>query len=230
MRASDTEFRLRFWIIGGLIFLGSRLGTGAPIFSRVVGRAGYPTAVVLTLAVFFAAAWIRTWAAAHLDPEVIHSKEVHADALVAEGPYRHTRNPLYLGTILLATGFGLLFPPLGFVVVVVGMIFVTLRLILREEADLMQTQGASYQAYLNAVPRLLFAPVARVPRGSAPANWPKAFRGELFSWLFFLNLVLFFSLDGWLTEWTRIRILEGGVIVAIVVHLIVQPRRRVAQD
>ncbi|MFO0689308.1 MAG: methyltransferase [Myxococcota bacterium] len=41
---------------------------------------------------------LRGWAAGHL---------VKNDALTTTGPYAHLRHPLYLGTLLVATGFGL---------------------------------------------------------------------------------------------------------------------------
>ena len=47
-----------------------------------------------------AGAALRGWGAGHL---------VKNDALTTTGPYAHLRHPLYLGTLLVATGFGLLF-------------------------------------------------------------------------------------------------------------------------
>ena len=43
---------------------------------------------------------LRGWGAGHL---------VKNDTLTTTGPYAHLRHPLYLGTLLVATGFGLLF-------------------------------------------------------------------------------------------------------------------------
>ena len=47
-----------------------------------------------------AGAALRGWGAGHL---------VKNDALTTTGPYAHLRHPLYLGTLLVATGFALLF-------------------------------------------------------------------------------------------------------------------------
>ena len=46
----------------------------------------------------FLAAGLRTWGAAYLRTEVVHDTAQHSEALVADGPFRYTRNPLYLGT------------------------------------------------------------------------------------------------------------------------------------
>jgi len=74
---------------------------------------------------------------------------------VADGPYRHLRNPLYLGTILLAVAIGTMASRIGFLVLTVGMILFVYRLILREEANLLRSQGESYRRYFEAVPRLI---------------------------------------------------------------------------
>jgi len=45
-------------------------------------------------------------AEAYLHSSVVHDSQLHSDRLVADGPYRRVRNPLYLGNILLAFGLG----------------------------------------------------------------------------------------------------------------------------
>jgi hypothetical protein len=48
------------------------------------------------------AALSRTWASAYLKSDVVYASALKTAALVADGPYRHTRNPLYLGNVLMA--------------------------------------------------------------------------------------------------------------------------------
>jgi hypothetical protein len=69
---------------------------------------------------------------------------------------------------------------LGFVVMVLGMWLFCYRLILREEDGLLETQGDSYRAYLNAVPRLWPALTPRVASGNGVPRWGQAILGELF--------------------------------------------------
>jgi hypothetical protein len=57
------------------------------------------------------------------------------------------------------------------------------RLILREEDGLRQTQGESFRAYLNAVPRLWPALTPRVASGRTAPRWAQAIGGEMFTWL-----------------------------------------------
>jgi len=86
------------------------------------------------------AATLRTWAATYLRSEVVHDPALHTEALVADGPYRHVRNPLYLGTFLMSTGLGFLASRSGFVVLDAGAAIRILRLIGREEAELEKQQ------------------------------------------------------------------------------------------
>ena len=49
---------------------------------------------------------LRTWAAAYLHSDVVHDLKLHSEKLVADGPYRFMRNPLYLGSLMLTIGIG----------------------------------------------------------------------------------------------------------------------------
>src|SRR5262245_63980119 len=63
----------------------------------------------------FLAAGLRTWRAAYLRTEVVHDAAQHSEALVAEGPFRYTRNPLYLARLLMDVGLGVLASRSGFI-------------------------------------------------------------------------------------------------------------------
>jgi protein-S-isoprenylcysteine O-methyltransferase Ste14 len=201
--ATDFEFRARFWVIGGVFYLGFALyalgdssfslsaaqwlaGAGSPHVSRY-SRAILTIGTVLAAA----AALIRSWAEAYLHSSVVHDAKLHSDRLTAEGPYRYVRNPLYLGTVLLAFGLGTMASRLGFAIVVVGIPLVVYRLILREEAGLLASQGDSYRDYLRAVPRLIPAPHARTPGGEARPDWVDGFTGEAFMWGLALGMAAF---------------------------------------
>jgi protein-S-isoprenylcysteine O-methyltransferase Ste14 len=116
------------------------------------------------------AALVRTWAAAYLRSKVVHDSKLHAEGLVADGPFRYVRNPLYLGGVLFAVGFAMAASRLGFVVIVGGLTLFYHRLILREESQLSETQGESYRQFLKAVPRLLPSLRPRVAAGRLVAS------------------------------------------------------------
>ena len=196
MRASTFEFRNRVWIIT-LIFL---IGFGCSAFdhrmagrflSRTIAGADANSArlhsifrIVFGAGTLFilAGAMIRTWAAAHLRSAVVHDANLRTEGLVADGPYRYVRNPLYLGTLLMTMGIGLLGSPIGWFVLVIAMLLFELRLMFREEAELSATQGESYGVYCAAVPRLWPALRPRVRSSGARPQWMQGFAGELMMW------------------------------------------------
>ena len=60
----------------------------------------------LASAVMITSALIRVWGSAYLGRQVVHDHALHSEALRADGPYRHTRNPLYFGNALMAVPMG----------------------------------------------------------------------------------------------------------------------------
>jgi len=79
--------------------------------------------------------------------------------LVVRGLYRHTRNPMYLGVLLVILGWALLFRALGLVLyaLAVGTCF-HLFVRLYEERRLRAEFGSQYEAYQSKVPRWLPRP------------------------------------------------------------------------
>lgn len=136
-------------------------------------------------------ALIRTWASAYLRTDVVQDPNLHAEKVLADGPYRYVRNPLYLGNIFLAAGMGLLASRLGFALIVLGMFIFCLRLIGLEEANLVREQGERYLAFCQRVPRLWPALRARVPSSESQPKWRQAFLGEIFVWGFFVAVLVF---------------------------------------
>jgi hypothetical protein len=63
----------------------------------------------------FSCGWIANVGAAYLRTEIVHDTAQHSEALVADGPFRYTRNPLYLASLLMAAGIGVLASRSGFV-------------------------------------------------------------------------------------------------------------------
>src|ERR1700691_5365187 len=170
-QATEFEFRTRFWFISWIFWLGfllyfidhvnvavalSRLVLGGhpDEGSSQLGRAVTGFFALGTLSVPMGAL-VRSWAESYLHSSIVHDAELHGEQLVADGPYRHVRNPLYLGNLFLATGVGLLASRSGFLFISIGMWLFVYRLILREETTLLQSQGEAYRRYLAAVPRLL---------------------------------------------------------------------------
>ncbi len=95
------------------------------------------------------------WGAAYLGYDVVHHENMQAGGVMAAGPYRYMRNPLYLGGWFMMAAISLLLTPSGALFMVVLTAFFYLRLILGEEAFLVAKLGEPYQQYLRAVPRIV---------------------------------------------------------------------------
>ena len=91
---------------------------------------------------------VRAYAAGYL-----HKQEM----LTTTGPYAHTRNPLYLGSAILALGAGIATNS-WFSASIVVLYFVIFYSIVmrREEKELLARHGAQFEEYARAVP--LFFP------------------------------------------------------------------------
>ncbi len=235
--ATKFEFERRFWIISGIYFFAFFLsffdhtpsiaalrhliapsithgGPQADMFARIVILAG-------ALLVFLTAA-LRTWGAAYLRTEVVHDTAQHSEALVADGPFRYTRNPLYLANLPMAAGFGLLASRLGFLFLVAANWVFVYRLIFREEDALRKSQGESYRVYLEAVPRFWPSLTPRVPAGNRAPQWGQAFAGESFVWIFGLAELL---IAVTLTPWIGLIVFPLGFVAHFVVIPLVRKQR-----
>jgi protein-S-isoprenylcysteine O-methyltransferase Ste14 len=75
-------------------------------------------------------------------------------ALVMKGPYRLTRNPMYLGLILILVGMAVLLGSLTpYLVIFVFIYLIRRKFVLPEESMLHQTFGERYEEYLRKVRR-----------------------------------------------------------------------------
>lgn len=77
-----------------------------------------------------------------------------ASQLVVSGLYKYSRNPMYLGLLVLLTGWGLhLSHPVAFLLLPVFVIYITIFQIKPEEKALQRKFGAAYESYCQKVRR-----------------------------------------------------------------------------
>ncbi|QNI37007.1 methyltransferase family protein [Edaphobacter albus] len=243
MKATAWEFRLRYWIHLVIYVLGFtapwdrwlhldsirtwQLMASWPARSKWLSFSN-ATIAVLAVGIVLAllAALLRTWGAAYMDASVVHHTAMHGEQVVADGPYRRVRNPLYDGMFLHTLALALLMPPSGavFAIVLIGVF--QLRLILAEEVFLTEKLGEPYRQYCSRVPRLLPALQPKIPGSGVQASWGMAFLSEIYMWGVFVS----FAALGW--RYNSMLILQG-VIVSLGVSLVTRaflPKMRVAAE
>jgi len=203
VRATDWEFKNRAAIFGCIfgfsffLFSLDHVNATSWLATKLVSTTGTDEVLVERTLFFIAAllvvgaAVVRTWGSAYLRSEVVYAAEIKTATLVADGPYRHVRNPLYFGNVLMALGMGAMASRLGFVVLQVLMLLFCYRLIFREEAEWRAAQGEQYEAFKKAVPRLCPALTPRTPSAGGRANWVAGFKAEGWVWGFALAVALF---------------------------------------
>jgi protein-S-isoprenylcysteine O-methyltransferase Ste14 len=177
--------------------IGSRIPLRAWLIFEI-GRRGlvsYPAAMtlVIVLSALIAAKGMifRIWGAAYLGPAtVIHSK-MRGGALVASGPYRFVRNPLYIGLWAMVYALAFLMPVTGALFVLIAVPLFLLRLTLGEEAYLSGELGEPYLNYLRAVPRLIPRLHTALPPSDRKPQWLRAAFSEFTSIGVFVAMAAF---------------------------------------
>jgi protein-S-isoprenylcysteine O-methyltransferase Ste14 len=196
MKASAVEFRFRLIFMTLVIVLGFlapwielwhwgvRTTTWLWLGFELGGlglssTSGIKAATALTILIAAAAAAVRVWGTAYLGTGTVNNMEMKAGAVMADGPYRYVRNPLYIGSWLMVAAISVLMPPSGALVTMALLTLFLLRLILGEEAFLTAQLGETYSAYRRAVPRLIPSLRPQVPAGGQHADWTRALLGEV---------------------------------------------------
>jgi protein-S-isoprenylcysteine O-methyltransferase Ste14 len=232
MKATPVEFRFRFLILTTIYVLGFtapwnywlHLDTirAWQLLAAWPARSGWISFSAATILVLFfgivcalKGAILRTWATAYLGPTIVQDKAMHGEGVIAAGPYRHLRNPLYIGTFIHTFALALLMPPSGAIFCILAVGLFQLRLIAGEESFLTAKLGKPYLAYRAKVPRLLFALTPRVPASSLQPKWPTAFLGEIYMW----GVVITFAALGW--RYNSILLIKG-VLISLGISLIVR--------
>ena len=121
-----------------------------PIFGHAVAL--WPGFVLVVLGVGIAAWGRRTMQAAGTNV----NPALPTIAIVASGPFRFSRNPLYLALTLLYFGLTLAFNTCWGIVVLIPLLIIMHRgVVLREERYLDQKFGETYRQYRSKVRRYL---------------------------------------------------------------------------
>ena len=178
-----------------------------------------PAVIVLGALFGAVAAWLRVWGAAYLGYDIVHHEQMQAGGVMAAGPYRYMRNPLYLGGWFMMAAISLLITPSGalFMLVLTAIFYV--RLILGEEAFLSGKLGEPYQQYLRTVPRIVPRFRSAIPAAEAHPHWLIAILTEIMPIGIFITMAV--------VPWSYDNIATlNAILICLVASLIVRGLRK----
>lgn len=160
MNTSPWWYRGRSPLFGALYGIGFAVGGGVssvlhgtfvPAYAAFGTNVFLPLAVTLTGICFL----LRAWGSSYLSAAVVWAQDASTERLIVAGPFRFTRNPLYLGNLFLAVGIGLQAPVAGFAFIVLSNAAFVYALMRHEEIEMQQRYGERFTAYRVAVPALV---------------------------------------------------------------------------
>jgi protein-S-isoprenylcysteine O-methyltransferase Ste14 len=122
------------------------------------------TSIGLGVGLAFPGLLVRAWASGHVEKN---------EQLAISGPYAHTRNPLYLGSLILGAGFALAARSWWIAVVLVFFFAVIYVPVIRAEERFLRSRFREFEDYASHVPIL-------VPRLSRFGEVPHAFSWDLY--------------------------------------------------
>jgi protein-S-isoprenylcysteine O-methyltransferase Ste14 len=233
VRATAIEFRLRVAINTIIIVLGFwapwidkwRIGSRVSSLEWLaleLSRTGSvpfnlatPIVIIAGAAIAAIGAMMRIWGTAYLGSAIVQSANMQAEGIMADGPYRFVRNPLYLGLWCMVLALALMMPPTGALFAIFVETIFLLRLIFGEEAFLTQQLGEPYRAYLAQVPRLAPRLRTTIRDGGAKPDWLRGVLAEL------LPIGVFFTLAA--LSWTYDNRLMGrAILITFGISLVVR--------
>jgi protein-S-isoprenylcysteine O-methyltransferase Ste14 len=105
-----------------------------------------PATLLWSLPLVIAGLWLRGYAAGYVRKNA---------ELTTSGPYAHTRNPLYLGSLLIVLGFGAACGTWWLILLLLALFAVIYIPTIQGEEQFLRANFAGFDGYAAAVPRLL---------------------------------------------------------------------------
>jgi protein-S-isoprenylcysteine O-methyltransferase Ste14 len=98
------------------------------------------------------------------------------EALATSGPYAYTRNPLYLGSLLIGMGFAVAARSWWVALALVVMFFAIYLPVIRDEESFLRQKFPEFEDYAQRVPRML----PRIAPQSVPPDTTAGFSFDLY--------------------------------------------------
>ena len=207
-----VPYRAPVWnfVQNGSLWFGIASTLSKPLYAKF---ALYWNTVLVVMIVFAAAgAALRTWGAAYLGAATVQRGGMVGDRIIADGPYRYVRNPLYLGTLVHTVALALLMRPEAGALCVLLISVVQFRLIGREEPYLRERMGEPYAEYLSQVPRFIPSLRPLTAPGSSHPQWKQGVLSEIYMIGTAFTLATVGWSRGFAWENSVLRVMQGIVI------------------
>jgi Putative protein-S-isoprenylcysteine methyltransferase len=131
-----------------------------------------PAAIAWSLALVLPGLWLRAYASGYVKKN---------QELTVTGPYAHTRNPLYLGSILIAAGFAVALLSWPVAVVLAVMFAIIYIPVIASEERFLRATFAEFEEYCRRVPRIVPRPTpARFGSGNNKQHSSGSFSLDLY--------------------------------------------------
>jgi Phospholipid methyltransferase len=155
--ATTNDWITRWQRVARRIRVPLGFATAALYLFELWRRAPRPAAIAWSLALVLPGLWLRGYAAGY----VKKNRE-----LTQTGPYAHTRNPLYLGSILIAAGFAVALLSWPVAAALTFMFLIIYIPVIASEERFLRATFPDFEAYCRRVPRL----IPRITPGNPPAS------------------------------------------------------------
>jgi protein-S-isoprenylcysteine O-methyltransferase Ste14 len=136
MAADWSRIARRIRVPMGFVFAGVYLWLARPTF----------VSMAWSLLLVLPGLWLRGYAAGYVKKNA---------ELTMTGPYAHTRNPLYVGSMLIAFGFAAASKSIVIVLLLAVLFAIIYIPVIRSEEEFLRSKFAGFDAYAARVPRLL---------------------------------------------------------------------------
>jgi protein-S-isoprenylcysteine O-methyltransferase Ste14 len=139
--------------------------TAAVYLFELWRKAPHPAAIAWSLLLVVPGLWLRGYASGY----VKKNRE-----LTQTGPYAYTRNPLYLGSILIAAGFAAALLSWPVAAMLAAMFLIIYVPVIASEERFLRSTFPDFEAYCRRVPRL----VPRLSQSAAAAGQTEVSSGK----------------------------------------------------
>ncbi len=157
MPADWSRIARRIRVPLGFVFAGIYIWLARPTF----------TSMAWSLLLVLPGLWLRGYAAGYVKKNA---------ELTMTGPYAYTRNPLYLGSMLIAFGFALASRSIWIAVLLAALFAMIYIPVIQSEETFLRSKFDSFDAYAARVPRLL----PRLRSSTVTGGERGAFSGALY--------------------------------------------------